>query len=97
MRAHRSGAPTASVLVESLLRRGSGSDLREARAAIDRLAALPTDPGYVLHEIWLLRLEALYAQALGDRAGYRTYRDRYRTRATSLSFEGHMKWADEMP
>jgi adenylate cyclase len=79
--------------VESLLRRGSDADLREARAAIDRLAALPTDPGYVLHEIWLLRLEALLAQALGDEAGYRHYRDRYRERATSLGFEGHMAWA----
>jgi adenylate cyclase len=86
-------APTVAVLVESLLRRGSDADLREARAAIDRLAALPTDPGYVLHEIWLLRLEALLAQALGDEAGYRHYRDRYRERATSLGFEGHMAWA----
>jgi adenylate cyclase len=90
-------APTVSVLVESLLCRGSDVDLREARTAIDRFAALPTDPGYVLHEIWLLRLEALLAQAHGDEAGYRHYRDLYRARATSLGFEGHMKWAEAMP
>jgi adenylate cyclase len=90
-------APTVAVLVESLLRRGSDADLREARAAIHRLANLPTDPGYVLHETWLLRLEALHALALGDEARYRRYRDRYRARATSLGFEGHMKWAEAMP
>jgi adenylate cyclase len=89
-------ALAVSALVESLLGRGSDADRREARAAIDRLAALPTDPGYVLHEIWLLRLEALLAQANGDEAGYRHHRDRYRARATSLGFEGHMKWAEAM-
>jgi adenylate cyclase len=51
----------------------------------------------VLHEIWLLRLEALLAQALGDEAGYQDYRDRYRARAASLGFEGHMKWAEALP
>ncbi len=89
-------APTVAVLVESLLGRGSDADLREARAAIHRLANLPTDPGYVLHEIWLLRLEALHALALGDEARYRRYRDRYRARAASLGFEGHMKWAEAL-
>ena len=86
-------APTVAVLVESLLLRGSESDLSEAHAAIDRLAELPTDPGYVLHEIWLLRLEALLAQARGDDAAYRQHRDRYRARAAELGFEGHMHWA----
>ena len=90
-------APTMAVFVESLLSRGSGADLREARAAIDRLAAVPTDPGCVIHEIWLLRLEALLAQAFGDDAAYRHYRDLYRARAAELSFEGHMKWADALP
>ena len=90
-------ALTVAALVESLLGRGSDADLREARGAIDRLTTLPTDPGYVLHEIWLLRLEALLAQADGDQTGYRHHRDRYRARATSLGFEGHMKWAESMP
>jgi adenylate cyclase len=88
--------PTVGVLVESLARRGSDADLREARVAIDRLADLSTDPGYVLHEIWLLRLEALLAQATGNEPAYRDYRDRYRARAISLGFDGHIKWALEM-
>jgi hypothetical protein len=28
---------------------------------------------------------------------YRDYRDRYRTMATDLGFEGHMAWAAAMP
>ena len=90
-------APATDVLVTALLRRGGDSDLEEAQAAIDRLAAAPTDPGYVLHEIWLLRLRALLAQAHGDESAYCDYRDRYRAMATSLGFEGHMKWAEAMP
>jgi adenylate cyclase len=90
-------APTFAVLVESLLSRASEADLREARAAIDRLAAAPTDSGCVIHEIWLLRLETLLAQANGDETGYRDYRHRYRARAAELGFEGHMKWADALP
>jgi len=61
------------------------------------LAAVPTDPGFVLHEIWLLRLRALLARTHGDDRAYRDYRDRYRAMATSLGFEGHMKWAEGMP
>jgi len=37
------------------------------------------------------------AGALGDEVAYRDYRDRYRAMATSLGFEGHMKWAEAMP
>ncbi len=90
------GAATAA-LVESLLRGGSDSDLQEAAAAIERLAAVPTDPGFVLNEIRLLRLRALLAQAHGDETAYRDYRDRYRAMATSLGFEGHIAWAEAMP
>jgi class 3 adenylate cyclase len=90
------GAATVA-LVESLLRRGSDTDLQEAAAAIERLAAVPTDPGFVLNEIPLLRLRALLAQALGDDTAYRDYRDRYRAMATSLGFEGHMQWAEAVP
>ncbi len=35
--------------------------------------------------------------AHGDDATYRDYRDRYRAMASSLGFEGHMQWAEEMP
>jgi hypothetical protein len=51
----------------------------------------------VIRDIWLLRLRVLLAQALGDDTAYRDYRDRYRAMATSLGFEGHMKWAEAMP
>jgi hypothetical protein len=61
------------------------------------LAPLPTDPGYVLQEIWLLRLRALLAQADGDDAAYRDYRDRYRDMARTLRFEGHIAWAEARP
>jgi len=90
------GAATAA-LVETLLRRGSDTDMQEAAAAIERLAAAPTDPGFVLNEIPLLRMRALLARAHGDKTGYRDYRDRYRALATSLGFEGHMAWAEAMP
>jgi adenylate cyclase len=83
--------------VEALLCRGSDSDVREARAAVDRLAAVPTDPEFAIHEIWLLRLRALLARARGDEGAYRDYRDRYRAMATELGFEGHMQWAEAMP
>jgi hypothetical protein len=83
--------------VETLLERGADDDVAEAEAAIERLAAAPTDEGLVLRDIWLLRLRALLAQAHGDEASYCDYRDRYRAMATSLGFEGHMKWAEAMP
>jgi len=41
-------------------------------------------------------MRALLARALGDEVAYRDYRDRYRAMATSLGFEGHMAWAEEM-
>jgi adenylate cyclase len=88
--------PATSVLVESLLQRGANGDVDEARAEVDRLAAVPAEPGYVLHERPLLRLRALLARADGDETGYRDYRDRYRAMATSLGFEGHIAWAEAM-
>jgi adenylate cyclase len=76
-------------------RRAEGN-LEEARAAIDRLAAVPTDPGFVLHELPLLRLRALLSRARGDEAGYREFADRYRAKATACGFEGHMAMANSM-
>jgi class 3 adenylate cyclase len=84
------------VLVETLLADGAAADVQDAHAAIDRLAAVPTDPGFVMHELPLVRLRALLAQARGDETGYRDYRDRYRAMATSLGFEGHMAIAEAM-
>jgi adenylate cyclase len=87
--------PTTA-LVEALLRRGADGDHEEAQSAIDRLAAVPTDPGFVLQEIPLLRMRALLARAHGDEAGYREFRDRYRAKATECGFEGHMALAEVM-
>jgi adenylate cyclase len=86
-----------TVFVEALLQRGADGDLGEAQAAVDRLAPVPTDPGFVLHEIWLLRLRALLARARGEAAAYADLRDRYRNMAKTLGFEGHMNWAEAMP
>jgi hypothetical protein len=91
------GVPATGVLAETLLDRGTESDLAEAEAAIERLAAAPTDEGLVIREIWLLRLQALVARARGDSAAYAQFRDRYRAMATSLGYEGHMEWAEAMP
>jgi class 3 adenylate cyclase len=91
------GVVATGVLVETLLDRGAASDVAEAQAAIERLAEAPTDDGLALRDIWLLRLRALLARAHGDETAYRDYRDRYRDMATSLGFQGHMKWAEAMP
>ena len=76
---------------------GTDTDVAEAETAIERLAAAPTDPGFVLNEVWLLRLRALLARARGDDAAYADFRDRYRNMAKTLGFEGHLKWAEAMP
>jgi adenylate cyclase len=84
------------VFVESLLQRGSKADLSEAQAPIDRLAAAPTDAGYALFDVPLLRLRALLARANGDEVGYRDFADRYLKRATEVGYEGHMALAEAM-
>jgi len=91
------GVPAAGVLVETLLDRGADGDVAEAEAAIERLAAAPTDDALAVRDIWRLRLRALLARAHGDKARYREYRDRYRDMANTLGFEGHIEWAEEMP
>jgi hypothetical protein len=91
------GLPATGVLVETLLDRGADGDVAEAGAAIDRLAAAPADEGLMAREVWLLRLQALLARAQRDDTAYCDFRDRYRARAKSLGFEGHMKWAEAMP
>ena len=85
-----------NTLVESLLLRGTEGDIAEAQAAIDLLAAVPTDPGFVMHKLPLLRMRALLARAHGDDIVYRDYRDRYRDMAKTLGFEGHIAWAEAM-
>jgi len=88
--------PAVGALVETLLDRRTDGDVAEAEAAIARLDSAPAE-GSAIRDIWLLRMRALVARACSDYAGYRDYRDRYREMATSLGFEGHMKWAGDMP
>ena len=91
------GVPATGVLVEALLDRGAAGDVEEARAAVDRLAAAPTDDGLVVRDILLLRLRALLARARGDDATYTDFRDRYREMAKTLGFEGHIALSEAMP
>src|ERR1700757_1155116 len=68
--------PSTAVLVETLLDRGTESDLVEAEAAIERLAEATierlteADGSFAVREIWLLRLRARLAQAHGEAAAY---------------------------
>ncbi|OSC32317.1 cyclase [Mycobacterium vulneris] len=89
--------PGTAALVETLLEVGGEGEIAEAQAAIERLAAAPAEDGLVICEVWLLRMWALLARARGDETRYCEYRDRYRDMATSLGFEGHMKWAAALP
>jgi hypothetical protein len=77
--------------------RGNDTDMHEAEAEIDRLAAAPVEPRFVLNELSLLRMRALVARARGDDAAYAHLRDLYRDMAKTLGFEGHIAWAEAMP
>jgi hypothetical protein len=77
----------ATALVEALVARGTENDLFEAQSAIDRLAAVPTDPGFILHELTLLRLRGLLARAQGDKAGHDEFMAQLRAKALALGFE----------
>jgi adenylate cyclase len=82
------------VLVQLLVRRGSSGDQHEAQAAIDRLAAVPTDPGFVLHELPLLRSRALLALARGDEDSCRNFMEGHRAKAAAAGFEALEATAD---
>jgi adenylate cyclase len=86
-----------ATLVEALLARGSQPDMGEAQAAIERLEGLPVNFPWAVRDITVLRLRTVLAEMRGDEATYRQLRERYRAMATSLGFEGHMKWAEAMP
>jgi hypothetical protein len=88
--------PATTVLVEALLSRGSATDMTDAERAIDRLAAVPTEPGFVLHELPLLRLRALLARARGDEPGYHQFLERFRAKASEADFEGYLAQAEAM-
>ncbi len=72
------------------------ADLQAAQFAIEQLAAIPIDPAFVVHEVQLLRMRALLARAHGDDAGYRSYVERYRTRAAACGYPGSVAIAETM-
>jgi len=86
----------SGLLVETLLERGTEGDLAEAQFQIDRLADLRPELSWAMRDIWVLRLRALHARALGDDADFGVYTRRYRAMAGSLEFEGHIDRAREM-
>ena len=88
--------PATGVLVDTLLDHGSESNVAEAEAAIERLAAAPADDGLVIRDTWLLRLRALLSRACGDDVAYRDFAGRYLAMAKSFGFEGHIAWAEAM-
>ncbi|MCV7409903.1 adenylate/guanylate cyclase domain-containing protein [Mycobacterium florentinum] len=89
-------APATTALVETLLARNGPGDIEAAQRAIDRLADVPVEPGFVLHEIPVLRLRALLARVHGDESGYRQFLQRFRARAQDVGFEGYVALADAM-
>jgi hypothetical protein len=84
------------VLVETLLDRAAESDVAEAEAAVERLAAAPTDDGFPPRDILVLRLRALLARACGDDVVCRKSVACYRAMAKSLGFYGHIAMAEAM-
>jgi adenylate cyclase len=88
--------PATTALVEILLARDGPGDVEAAQRAIDRLADVPTEPGFVLHDIPVLRLRALLARARGDESGYRQFLQDFRARAREVEFEGYVAQADAM-
>ena len=84
-----------TVLVESLLLRGADGDIAEAQAAIERLAAVPTDPGTSCTNCPCV--DAGTASTCPRRRGRLPGLSRSLPRhRTTLGFEGHMKWAEAM-
>ena len=90
------GVPATGVLVETLLDRGTETDVEEAETAIERLAAAKADDDLAMHRVWLLRLRTLLAKAQGDAAKYARLRDNYRDMARALEFDGHIAWSEAM-
>ncbi|OBC15784.1 hypothetical protein A5784_27145 [Mycobacterium sp. 852013-50091_SCH5140682] len=84
-----------SALAEQLIARGSDDDLCEVQAAIDQLQGEQAEPGVVLFDIVSDRLRALLAGARDDTA-YPVLVEKYRAKAKSFGFEGHLAWAEGM-
>lgn len=87
---------SASVLVEALLARNGKGDREDAGQVVARLAAMPTEPTFLYHELPLMRMRAMLAKADGDLCAYAELRDRYRVRAEEVGFDGHIAIARVM-
>ncbi|BBZ42095.1 ATP-binding protein [Mycobacterium conspicuum] len=77
----------ATVLVESLLARRGDRDLADAQIAMDRLAASSPGPEYLHHELTVLRLRGLLAQAQGDAFAHQQFMESFRAKAAAAGFE----------
>jgi hypothetical protein len=88
--------PATTVLVEALLSRSSATDIEDAERAVQRLASVATEPGFVLHDLPVLRLRALLARARGDEPRYQQFLQRFRALAQEADFEGCLAQADAM-
>jgi hypothetical protein len=90
------GVACTNLLVECLMNRGTDSDLREAEAATERLAAAGAGHEFVFLDCVVLHARALLARARGDESTYREFRDRYRETAAAIGYEGHLARAEAM-
>jgi adenylate cyclase len=77
-------AVASTTLVECLLKRGTADDIAEGQTVATELAAAPTDPGFVVNEFSVFRMQALLARAQGDDAAYRRVGEHYRERVAGL-------------
>ncbi len=84
-----------AILVETLLDRGSDSDLAEADAAIGKLGIFRRESDSVIVDITARRLGAMLARARGDEDAPKLANE-YLAMAQSLGFEGHIGWASAM-
>jgi class 3 adenylate cyclase len=76
-----------TVLVESLLMRGGTDDRAAATTAVDHLASIQTDDGFVLNTVPELHCRALIAESLGDTATAQTFRQRHLEAALAAGFD----------
>jgi hypothetical protein len=86
----------ARFLVKELLVHGTEGNVREAEAAIERLAGVQALQGLAIQDLTLLELRALLARAKGDAIAHRQLADRYLDMSKSLGFEGHIALAEAM-
>lgn len=86
-----------SLLVETLLERGTEQDLADAEAAIDGLLHPAFDQVFASRDIIVTRLRTLLARTRGDLESYRELKDRYRSMAMSMGFDGQRRWAEALP